>query len=235
MLSVQRLEAGYGESVILRDISLAVKPGQVVCLMGRNGVGKSTLVKSVMGLLKARQGRVIFKGEDVTKRASGDRAKRGIGYVPQGREIFPQLSVYENLRIGMEAHRSSAKRRSKEIPVEAIDRFPVLPTFYKRRGGDLSGGQQQQLAFARALISEPELLVLDEPTEGIQPSIVDDIQEVIRSIRDEGRTAILLVEQSLDFVRSVGDYFYIMEKGTIVWQGTRDDLDDPAVLKHLTL
>jgi urea transport system ATP-binding protein len=235
MLSVQRLEAGYGESVILRDISLAVKPGQVVCLMGRNGVGKSTLVKSVMGLLKARQGRVIFKGEDVTKRASEDRAKRGIGYVPQGREIFPQLSVYENLRIGMEAHRSSAKRRSKEIPVEAIDRFPVLPTFYKRRGGDLSGGQQQQLAFARALISEPELLVLDEPTEGIQPSIVDDIQEVIRSIRDEGRTAILLVEQSLDFVRSVGDYFYIMEKGTIVWQGTRDDLDDPAVLKHLTL
>lgn len=235
MLSVQRLEAGYGESVILRDVSLAVEPGQVVCLMGRNGVGKSTLVKSIMGLLKARQGRVIFKGEDVTKRASGDRAKRGIGYVPQGREIFPQLSVYENLRIGMEAHRSSAKRRSKEIPAEAIDRFPVLPTFYKRRGGDLSGGQQQQLAFARALISEPELLVLDEPTEGIQPSIVDDIQEVIRSIRDEGRTAILLVEQSLDFVRSVGDYFYIMEKGTIVWQGAREDLDDPAVLKHLTL
>ncbi|MFC4303365.1 urea ABC transporter ATP-binding subunit UrtE [Cohnella boryungensis] len=235
MLSVQRLEAGYGESVILRDVSLAVEPGQVVCLMGRNGVGKSTLVKSVMGLLKARQGRVIFKGEDVTKRASGDRAKRGIGYVPQGREIFPQLSVYENLRIGMEAHRSSAQRRSKEIPAEAIDRFPVLPTFYKRRGGDLSGGQQQQLAFARALISEPELLVLDEPTEGIQPSIVDDIQEVIRSIRDEGKTAILLVEQSLDFVRSVGDYFYIMEKGTIVWQGAREDLDNPAVLKHLTL
>ncbi|XID91792.1 urea ABC transporter ATP-binding subunit UrtE [Paenibacillaceae bacterium WGS1546] len=235
MLSVRQLEAGYGESVILRDVSLEVEPGQVVCLMGRNGVGKSTLVKSVMGLLKARKGSVAFKGEDVTKRAPGERAKRGIGYVPQGREIFPQLTVYENLRIGLEAHRSSSKRRSAAIPPEAIEKFPVLPSFYKRRGGDLSGGQQQQLAFARALISEPELLVLDEPTEGIQPSIVDDIQDVIRSIRDEGRTAILLVEQSLDFVRSVGDRFYIMEKGAIVWEGGKNGLDDPAVVKHLTL
>lgn len=235
MLSVQRLEAGYGESVILRDVSLEVQPGQVVCLMGRNGVGKSTLVKSIMGLLKARNGSVSFKGSDVTKKAPGERAKRGIGYVPQGREIFSQLSVYENLQIGLEAHRSPAKRRSKDIPSEAIEKFPILPTFYKRRGGDLSGGQQQQLAFARALVSEPELLVLDEPTEGIQPSIVDDIQDVIRSIRGEGKTAILLVEQSLDFVRSVGDKFYIMEKGSIVWQGCREDLDDPAVMKYLTI
>ncbi|QJD85841.1 urea ABC transporter ATP-binding subunit UrtE [Cohnella herbarum] len=235
MLSVQRLEAGYGESVILRDVSLTVEPGQVVCLMGRNGVGKSTLVKSIMGLLKARKGSVSFKGADVTKRAPGERAKKGIGYVPQGREIFSQLTVYENLRVGLEAHPDSAKRRSKTIPPEAIEKFPILPTFYKRRGGDLSGGQQQQLAFARALISEPDLLVLDEPTEGIQPSIVDAIQDVIRSIRDEGKTAILLVEQSLDFVRSVGDRFYIMEKGTIVWQGGREELDDPAVMKHLTI
>lgn len=235
MLSVQQLEAGYGESIILRDVSLTVEPGQVVCLMGRNGVGKSTLLKSIMGLLKARSGSISFKGNDVTKRAPGERAKKGIGYVPQGREIFSQLSVYENLRIGLEANKDSAKRKSKVIPQEAIEKFPILPTFYKRRGGDLSGGQQQQLAFARALISEPELLLLDEPTEGIQPSIVDDIQDVIRSIRDEGKTAILLVEQSLDFVRSVGDRFYIMEKGSIVWQGGREDLDDPAVMKHLTI
>ncbi len=235
MLSVQRLEAGYGESVILRDVSLTVEPGQVVCLMGRNGVGKSTLVKSIMGLLKARKGSVSFKGKDVTKRAPGERAKSGIGYVPQGREIFSQLSVFENLRIGLEANPDSVKRKSKVIPQEAIEKFPILPTFYKRRGGDLSGGQQQQLAFARALISDPELLVLDEPTEGIQPSIVDDIQDVIRSIRDEGKTAILLVEQSLDFVRSVGDRFYIMDKGTIVWEGGREDLDDPAVMKLLTI
>jgi urea transport system ATP-binding protein len=235
MLLVQQLEAGYGESVILRGVSLTVEPGQVVCLMGRNGVGKTTLVKSIMGLLKARKGSVSFKGKDVTKRAPGERAKSGIGYVPQGREIFSQLSVYENLRIGLEANSDSAKRRSKVIPPEAIEKFPILPTFYKRRGGDLSGGQQQQLAFARALISDPELLVLDEPTEGIQPSIVDDIQDVIRSIRNEGIPAILLVEQSLDFVRSVGDRFFIMAKGSIVWQGGREDLDDPAVMKHLTI
>lgn len=235
MLTVQRLEAGYGESVILRDVSLTVEPGQVVCLMGRNGVGKSTLVKSIMGLLKARKGAVSFKGADVTKRAPGERARKGIGYVPQGREIFSQLSVYENLRIGLEANRDPAKRRGRDIPDVAVEKFPILPTFYKRRGGDLSGGQQQQLAFARALISEPELLLLDEPTEGIQPSIVDDIRDVIRSIRDEGKTAILLVEQSLDFVRSVGDKFYIMEKGSIVWEGGRDELDDPAVMRYLTI
>ncbi|MFD0674831.1 urea ABC transporter ATP-binding subunit UrtE [Cohnella sp. GCM10027633] len=235
MLSVQRLEAGYGESVILRDVTLTVEPGQVVCLMGRNGVGKSTLVKSIMGLLKARKGSVSFKGADVTKRAPGERARSGIGYVPQGREIFSQLSVYENLRIGLEANRDSAKRKGKDIPAVAVEKFPILPEFYGRKGGDLSGGQQQQLAFARALISDPELLLLDEPTEGIQPSIVEAIQDVIRGIRDEGKTAILLVEQSLDFVRSVGDRFYIMEKGTIVWHGGREELDDPAVMKYLTV
>ncbi|MFC5701341.1 urea ABC transporter ATP-binding subunit UrtE [Cohnella faecalis] len=235
MLSVQQLEAGYGESVILRGVTLSVEPGQVVCIMGRNGVGKTTLIKSIMGLLKARKGSVEFKGSDVTKKAPGIRAKKGIGYVPQGREIFSQLSVYENLRIGLEAVRDKTKRRSRVIPPEAVEKFPVLPAMYGRRGGDLSGGQQQQLAFARALISEPELLVLDEPTEGIQPSIVDDIRDVIRSIRDEGKTAILLVEQSLEFVRSVCDKIYIMEKGSIVWEGGKDDLDDPAVMRYLTV
>lgn len=235
MLSVEGLEAGYGESMILHDVSLKVEPGQVVCLMGRNGVGKTTLVKSIMGVIRAKRGVVKFKGKDMTRSAPGERARAGIGYVPQGREIFSQLSVYENLRIGLEACRDKIRRKSREIPREAVEKFPVLPSMYGRRGGDLSGGQQQQLAFARALVSEPELLLLDEPTEGIQPSIVQKIQEVIRSIRDEGRTSILLVEQSLDFVRSVGDVFYIMEKGTIVWSGNKEELDNPNVMRYLTI
>jgi len=235
MLSVEALEAGYGESMILRNVSLMVEPGQVVCLMGRNGVGKSTLVKSIMGAIRTKRGHVRFKGNDITRSASGERARAGIGYVPQGREIFGQLSVYENLRIGLEACRDKKRRKSGEIPHEAIAKFPVLPSMYGRSGGDLSGGQQQQLAFARALVSKPELLLLDEPAEGIQPSIVQDIQDVIRSIRNAGRTSILLVEQSLDFVRSVGDVFYIMEKGTIAWSGGKEELDSPSVMRYLTI
>lgn len=235
MLSVQQLESGYGESVVLRGVTLQVQPGQVVCLMGRNGVGKTTLIKTIMGLIKARSGSVTFKEQDITGKAPGQRAKKGIGYVPQGREIFSQLTVYENLRIGLEASRDWAVRKSKVIPPKALEKFPVIREMYRRRGGDLSGGQQQQLAFARALSSDPELLLLDEPSEGIQPSIVEDIRQVIRSIRQEGKTAILLVEQSLDFVRSVGDRFYIMEKGAIVWSGDREGLEDPAVMRYLTV
>ena len=231
MLAVQQLEAGYGESIILRDVSLKVKQGQVVCLLGRNGVGKTTLMKSIMGLLKAREGSVSYNGSDLTKKAPGLRAKRGIGYVPQGREIFAQLSVYENLLLGLEASREKVNA----VPEEAIAKFPVLPTMYARRGGDLSGGQQQQLAFARALASKPEVLLLDEPCEGIQPSIVDDIRDVIRSIKDEGKTAILLVEQSLEFVKSVGDYFYVLEKGSVVWEGGLESLDDEIIRKYLTV
>ncbi|OBZ15494.1 urea ABC transporter ATP-binding subunit UrtE [Bacillus sp. FJAT-26390] len=231
MLAVQQLEAGYGESVILRDVSLKVKQGQVVCLLGRNGVGKTTLMKSIMGLLKARGGSVSYNGKELTKKAPGLRAKSGIGYVPQGREIFGQLSVYENLLLGLEASRSKAAA----IPEEAIAKFPVLPTMYTRRGGDLSGGQQQQLAFARALASKPEVLLLDEPCEGIQPSIVDDIRDVIRSIKADGRTAILLVEQSLEFVKSVGDYFYVLEKGAVVWEGGLESLSDEVIRKYLTV
>ncbi|WP_053373372.1 urea ABC transporter ATP-binding subunit UrtE [Paenibacillus sp. FJAT-27812] len=231
MLAVQQLEAGYGESIILRDVSLKVKQGQVVCLLGRNGVGKTTLMKSIMGLLKAREGSVSYNGTNLTKKAPGLRAKSGIGYVPQGREIFGQLSVYENLLLGLEASRSKAAA----IPEEAIAKFPVLPTMYTRRGGDLSGGQQQQLAFARALASKPEVLLLDEPCEGIQPSIVDDIRDVIRSIKADGRTAILLVEQSLEFVKSVGDYFYVLEKGAVVWEGGLESLSDEVIRKYLTV
>ncbi|GBF78328.1 ABC transporter ATP-binding protein [Paenibacillus sp. 598K] len=231
MLAVQQLEAGYGESVILRDVSLKVEKGQVVCLLGRNGVGKTTLMRSIMGLLKARRGIVSYEKDNLTKAAPGVRAKRGIGYVPQGREIFPQLTVYENVLLGLEASRE----KTREIPASAIEKFPVLPTMYERRGGDLSGGQQQQLAFARALASKPEVLLLDEPCEGIQPSIVEDIRDVIRSIKAEGTTAILLVEQSLEFVQSVGDYFYILEKGAIAWEGGLEALSDEVIRTYLTV
>ncbi|CAM3514572.1 urea ABC transporter ATP-binding subunit UrtE [Paenibacillus lupini] len=232
MLAVQQLEAGYGESVILRNVTLRVEPGQVVCLLGRNGVGKTTLMKSIMGLLKARKGTVAYNGRELTKAAPGRRAKSGIGYVPQGREIFGQLTVYENILVGLEASRDN---KLQSIPEEAIAKFPVLPTMYTRRGGDLSGGQQQQLAFARALASKPDLLLLDEPCEGIQPSIVDDIRDVIRSIKADGKTSILLVEQSLDFVKSVGDYFYVLEKGAIAWEGGLEALSDEVIKKYLTV
>jgi urea transport system ATP-binding protein len=231
MLAVQQLEAGYGESVILRGVTLKVKPGQVVCLLGRNGVGKTTLMKSIMGVLKARKGTVSYNDADLTRRSPGERAKRGIGYVPQGREIFPQLTVFENVLLGLEASRE----KKRAIPESAIAKFPVLPAMYDRRGGDLSGGQQQQLAFARALASEPEMLLLDEPCEGIQPSIVDDIRDVIRSIKADGKTAILLAEQSLEFVKDVGDYFYILEKGAIAWEGELAALNDDVIRYYLTV
>lgn len=231
MLAVRQLESGYGESVILRDITLRVQPGQVVCLLGRNGVGKTTLMKTIMGLLRARKGEVSYKDSDLTRKAPGKRARAGIGYVPQGREIFAQLTVYENLLLGLEASRDGRT----EVPPEAIDKFPVLPSMYARRGGDLSGGQQQQLAFARALAAKPELLLLDEPCEGIQPSIVDDIREVIRSIKSDGQTAILLVEQSLEFVKDVGDYFYVIDKGGVAWEGEPKELTEEVVRRFLTV
>ncbi|WP_256758058.1 urea ABC transporter ATP-binding subunit UrtE [Cohnella sp. WQ 127256] len=229
MLSIQQLETGYGESVILRNISIRVQAGQVVCLMGRNGVGKTTLLKSIMGLLKVKSGTITYNGSDMKKLPPYARAKLGIGYVPQGREIFGQLTVEENLLLGIEASRQSRIT----VPKEAIEKFPVLKTMYARRGGDLSGGQQQQLAFARALASRPDLLLLDEPTEGIQPSIVQDIQDVIRGIKTQGRTAILLVEQSIAFVKSVADYYYIIEKGTVVAEGDIASFDDSHVRNHL--
>ncbi|MCU6707400.1 urea ABC transporter ATP-binding subunit UrtE [Paenibacillus sp. J5C_2022] len=231
MLSVQNIQSGYGESMILNGVSLEVKPGQVVSLMGRNGVGKTTLMKTIMGTLKARQGSICYKDSDLTKTPPSRRAKAGIGLVPQGREIFGTLSVRENLLLGLEAGRTG----EKEVPPEALQKFPVLPSMYDRRGGDLSGGQQQQLAFARALASRPELLLLDEPTEGIQPSIVSDIQDVIRSIRASGKVAILLVEQSIEFVKSVSDYYYVMDKGTIVAEGSIHELDEGSIRQYLVV
>lgn len=231
MLKIDRLNVYYGESYILRDVSLEVPPGEVVCLMGRNGVGKTTLLKSIMGLLPASSGAIYFDGENITSQLPNQRAKRGIAYVPQGREIFAQLTVYENLLIGLQA-RTDKKR---EMPEEIFNLFPVLKTMLNRRGGDLSGGQQQQLAIGRALVSQPKLLLLDEPTEGIQPSIILEIEEVLQRIRQTKTTSILLVEQYLQFAKRLGDFYYIMQKGTIVSEGTTEELTEDVVKMHLTV
>lgn len=231
MLKIDRLNVYYGESYILRDVSLEVPQGEVVCLMGRNGVGKTTLLKSIMGLLPASSGAIYFDGENITSQLPNQRAKRGIAYVPQGREIFAQLTVYENLLIGLQA-RTDKKR---EMPEEIFNLFPVLKTMLNRRGGDLSGGQQQQLAIGRALVSQPKLLLLDEPTEGIQPSIILEIEEVLQRIRQTKTTSILLVEQYLQFAKRLGDFYYIMQKGTIVSEGTTEELTEDVVKMHLTV
>ena len=208
-----------------------VPPGQVVCLMGRNGVGKTTLLKAVAGALPARRGSLTYYDADITKSPSHLRARAGIAHVPQGREIFPRLTVHENLLIGLEARTDKVR----DVPEHIYELFPVLKTMLTRRGGDLSGGQQQQLAIGRALVSEPRLLLLDEPTEGIQPSIIQEIEEVLQRIRDTGTTAVLLVEQYLDFARRLGDRYYIMERGSIVAEGETSGLTDEIVHTHLTV
>lgn len=230
MLQLQQLEVAYDESTVIRDITMEIHPGQVVCLMGRNGVGKTTLVKAIMGLLKAKSGSIHYEDEDITSKNPTYRARKGFGFVPQGREIFPQLTVYENILMGFES-----TPKSKGIIDEKIYQyFPILKEMKDRRGGDLSGGQQQQLAIARALVANPKCLLLDEPTEGIQPNIVQDIQNVVRDIKANSKdTSILLVEQSFDFAKSVADYFYIIDKGRIVYQGS--ELIESKVGKHLSV
>ncbi len=216
MLVVDGIDVFYGESRILSHLNLRVGDGQVVCVMGRNGVGKTTLLKTIMGLLAPERGTITFHGEDITRRAPYARAKLGIGYVPQGREIFPMLTVRENLIIGA--------RRNQPAPASmdyVLSLFPALGSMLGKRGGDLSGGQQQQLAMARALIAGPSLLLLDEPTEGIQPSIVEEIATALERIKGEGQHSILLVEQYLDFARSISDRFYVMEKGAFALEADR--------------
>jgi len=220
VLKVDNLCACYGESIVLNDVSLKVEPGKVTCLLGRNGVGKSTLLKSIMGLVKTPKGSVCLNNENIIKLPTYKRAQKGIGYVPQGRDIFPQLTVHENLILGME--RNGHKKKS--IEEEIFELFPVLKTMLDRKGGDLSGGQQQQLAIARALISEPEVLLLDEPTEGIQPSIIQEIGRVIKKLKNRGNVTMLIVEQYLEFVMDVADYFYVMDKGRILDSGTHEEL-----------
>lgn len=233
LLNIRGLAVGYGQSLVLSDVALEVPEGQVVCLMGRNGVGKTTLLKAIMGLLNPRAGQVRFAENDLTKWAPHRRAKAGFGYVPQGRHIFPYLTVNENLLMGLEAFPGK-----KDRP-EAVDRmytlFPALKLNPKKTAGTLSGGQQQQLALARALIRQPRLLLLDEPTEGIQPSIVQEIEELLQRLRDQQDTTILLVEQFLDFALGIADYCYVMEKGAIVLEGTARDLDYNLVREYVAV
>ena len=233
VLNIDSLSVGYGQSLVLSQVALEVAQGQVVCLMGRNGVGKTTLLKAIMGLLRPRSGRVQFADKDVTGWPPHQRAKAGIGYVPQGREIFPYLSVHENLLMGLEAF--PAKQRRPEATERMYSLFPALKINPNKPAGTLSGGQQQQLALARALIREPKLLLLDEPTEGIQPSIVQEIEELLQRLRDQQETTILLVEQFLDFALGVADYCYVMEKGAIVLEGTARDLDHNLVREYVAV
>lgn len=230
MLNVENLNQYYGGSHILRNIGFEAQTGQVTCLLGRNGVGKTTLLKCLIGLVPAKTGRVVFDGQDITAQASHQRVKAGIGYVPQGREIFPRLTVEENLRMGL-----ATQPGGTPIPERIFAMFPVLKQMLKRRGGDLSGGQQQQLAIGRALAFGPKLLILDEPTEGIQPSIIKDIERAIRALAEEGSMAILLVEQYYDFARSLADQYLLMERGEIIKRGAGADMDKDGVRELLSV
>ena len=232
VLTVEGVEAGYGESMVVRNVGFTLRPGRVTCLMGRNGVGKSTLLKTIMGIVKAKKGSIRLEGRELAGKMPSLRARLGIGYVPQGREIFPQLTVEENVLLGLEARPDLAKKGV--VPQEIYERFPALYEMRKRSGGDLSGGQQQQLAFARALVARPKILLLDEPTEGIQPNIVQDIGRLIRELREQGM-AVLLVEQSVLFARKTADEFLVLDKGTIVAQGDIGELDDQIIRRHLSV
>ena len=229
MLSVEGLDAAYGESQVLWSVGFDVAAGELVCLMGRNGVGKTTLLKTAMGLLPARRGRVVFDGADITSWPSDRRARAGIGYVPQGREIFPHLTVEENLRMAL-----LGCGRAGGID-EALELFPALKPLLARKGGVLSGGEQQMLAIGRALLTKPKLLMLDEPTEGIQPSIVLEIEEALRRIKRELGLAVLLVEQYLDFAERLADKYVIMAKGAVVAAGATQDLKVDMVKQHLVV
>lgn len=231
MLEARDVDVFYGASQALRGVSLTAELGKVSCVMGRNGVGKSTLMRAIVGQQRLRGGAIHFDGRDVTQLAAYERARAGIAYVPQGREIFPLLTVEENLKSGFAALPRSARRISDEI----FELFPVLRSMLGRRGGDLSGGQQQQLAIARALIMQPRLLVLDEPTEGIQPSIIKDIERVIGILRDRGTMAIVLVEQYFEFAKRLADNFFVMERGQVVLSGTRTDMVETDVRRYLTV
>jgi urea transport system ATP-binding protein len=221
---VEGLNQYYGGSHILRDVSFEIPPGKVTALLGRNGVGKTTLLKTLMGLVPARTGKIAFENRDLTKAAPHVRARAGLGYVPQGREIFPRLTVHENLLMG-----------AARIPERVFELFPVLRQMPGRRGGDLSGGQQQQLAIGRALAMRPRLLILDEPTEGIQPSIIKEIERAIRALAATGEMAILLVEQYYDFARSLADQYLVMERGEIVARGRGADMHADGVRRLLTV
>lgn len=228
MLKIHNLSAGYGESNVISNLNMEIHKEKIVCLIGRNGVGKSTTLKSIMGLVKTPKGSIEMKGTEMIKMPTYDRVKLGIGYVPQGRDIFPQMTVQENLELGLQ------KSGEKAVPDYIYELFPILPEFGKRKGGDLSGGQQQQLAIARALVTKPDILILDEPTEGIQPSIIQSIGEAIKKVNKDLGLTVFIVEQYLDFVLGISDYLYLMEKGDIVLQGETASIPKDEVQKMMT-
>ena len=229
MLKIAGMDSYYGESRVIKSLDLNVEQGKITCLIGRNGVGKSTTLKSIMGVVKTPVGSIMLDGQEIVKMKTYDRAKLGIGYVPQGRDIFAQMTVQENLELGLQAVGGKGK-----VPDYIYDLFPVLPKFAKRKGGDLSGGQQQQLAIARALVAEPKILILDEPTEGIQPSVIQDIGDALQKINKMRGLTILIVEQYLDFVLGISDYLYVMEHGEIIMQGKTGLLNVSQVQKVMT-
>ena len=233
LLQINSLNTFYGESHILRDVDLNVKEGEMVCLIGRNGVGKTTLLKSLIGLLKIQSGEINFLGEIINRQKPYQRARKGIAYVPQGREIIPYLTVEENLMLGLESLNGGLTKNNK-IDNFIYELFPILKDFLDRRGGDLSGGQQQQLAIARALLGKPKLLLLDEPTEGIQPNIILDIENAVRKIIYEKGIGVLLVEQHLHFVRQA-DRYYAMQRGGIVASGYSNELSKDVISRFLSV
>ncbi|HXE68592.1 MAG TPA: urea ABC transporter ATP-binding subunit UrtE [Hyphomicrobiaceae bacterium] len=231
MLSVENIDLHYGAAQALRDVSLTAEPGKITCVLGRNGVGKSSLLRAIIGLQPVSRGRIVFNGGEVTRLKTHERARLGMSYVPQGREIFPLLTVRENLETGY----ARLPRPDRKLKSELFNLFPVLKSMLGRRGGDLSGGQQQQLAIARALMMQPKLIVLDEPTEGIQPSIIKDIGRAIRYLRDEGKMAIILVEQYFDFARELADTYAVMERGEVVLAGEGKTMVETEVRRYLTV
>jgi urea transport system ATP-binding protein len=231
MLDVETIDLHYGAAQALRSVSLQAAPGKVTCVLGRNGVGKTSLLRALVGQHPVSRGIIRWEGADITRLKPDERARRGIAYVPQGREIFPLLTVEENLETGF----APLRRDERKIPDDVFALFPVLASMLRRRGGDLSGGQQQQLAIGRAMVMQPRLLLLDEPTEGIQPSIIKDIGRAIAYLRNLGRIAIVLVEQYLDFARELGDHFAVMERGAIVYRCERSEMDEAALKRALAL
>jgi urea transport system ATP-binding protein len=231
MLEVKTIDLYYGAAQALRSVSLTAEAGKVTCVLGRNGVGKTSLLDALAGQQAISRGSIVLDGTDITGLLPYERARRGIAYVPQGREIFPLLTVEENLQTGF----APLKRNERRIPDDVFSLFPVLRDMLRRRGGDLSGGQQQQLAIGRALVMRPKLLLLDEPTEGIQPSIIKDIGRAIAYLRSLGEMAIILVEQYLDFARELGDYFTVMDRGAVVYASSRADMDEVALKRALAI
>ena len=231
MLSVENIDLHYGAAIALRNVSIKAEIGSVTCVMGRNGVGKTSLLRAITGAHPISSGAIIWNGENISRLPIYERARRGISWVPQGRDVFPLLTVQENLETGF----AILPRRERRIPDETYELFPVLKTMLGRRGGDLSGGQQQQLAIARALIMKPTLLVLDEPTEGIQPSIIKDIGRVIALLRQRGDMAILLVEQYFDFAHELAQTIIVMDRGDVVLSGKREELDEYDVRRRLSV